>query len=156
MGKIATKKATEQLQKIYDYLGEYGGIIKTYNPDTWWNLDLEIETEDERTKEMEIGVYSTINGDLIYDPCFELLVRMDKEKILEVEILNYTSETILGTLEICEDDMTYGDYGKEKDQYGLKRRFSSFMDNMVEEGPYLTNPKSVEKYDKDEGKLILE
>ena len=37
---------------------------------------------------------------------------------------------------------------KEKDDYGLKARFDSFINNMVEVGPYLSDPESVERYDK--------
>ena len=32
MSKYATKKATEQLQKIFDVLGEFGGVIETDDP----------------------------------------------------------------------------------------------------------------------------
>ena len=31
MGKIATKKAAKQLQQLFDFLGEFGGVIET-NP----------------------------------------------------------------------------------------------------------------------------
>lgn len=43
MGKMATKKAAKQLQQLFDYIGEFGGVIETNKPENWWNLDLEVE-----------------------------------------------------------------------------------------------------------------
>ena len=36
----------------------------------------------------------------------------------------------------------------ENNPYGLQKRFSGFMDNMTERGPYLTNPKEIKRYHK--------
>ena len=56
--------------------------------------------------------------------------------------------TVLGTSTVDGDDMIHGFGITEKDPFGLKKRFTSFMDNMTERGPYLTEPKSVKKYTK--------
>lgn len=97
---------------------------------------------------IRIGVCSKLNGDIIFDPEFCLTLKINNKKIVEVEIMRYYSQTMLGLFEIDENDILYGMGSKVKDEYGLKRRFSSFMDNMVENGPYLTKPKNVKRYDK--------
>ena len=148
MGKIATKKATGQLQKVFDYLGEFGGKIETKNPGTWWTLNLEVESVDENKKDVLIGVYSSINGDIIFDPLFHLSLTMDNGKITETEILDCEETTLLGRIVVDGDDMLHGDGMVKKSSCGLKKRFLSFMENMTVSGPYLTDNKSVEKYGK--------
>lgn len=148
MGKIATKKATGQLQKIFNYLGEFGGKIETKNPGTWWTLDVEVECVAGTKKDVFIGVCSSINGDIIFDPMFRLALTMDNGKITETEILECEETTIFGTTVVDGDDMLHGFGGVEKDPYGLKKRFSNFMENMTVNGPYLTDNKSFEKYEK--------
>ena len=44
MAKKATKEAISYLQKVFDFLGEFGGTIETKNPENWWKLDLEVES----------------------------------------------------------------------------------------------------------------
>ena len=56
MSKYATKKATEQLQKIFDVLGEFGGVIETDNPRSYWPFDLEVEEIEGDIKTIRIGV----------------------------------------------------------------------------------------------------
>ena len=106
------------MQKIFDVLGEFGGVIETDNPRSYWPFDLEVEEIEGDIKTIQIGVFSDINGDIIYDPLFHLSLRCENGKIMEA------------------------------DPHGLQRRFSSFMDNMTERGPYLTNPKEIKRYRK--------
>lgn len=148
MGKMATKKAVKQVQKLYEFLQKKGGLIKTKNPGTWWDLDFEIQDESDDEMDIFVGICQSVNGDIMFDPAFDIRVTLDeKKKMSDVEILHYTSDTFLGTCTIDEDDMMYGFGMKEKDAYGLKKRFSSFMDNMVENGPYLKDPESVTIYE---------
>ena len=147
MSKIATKKATGQLQKIFKYLGECGGRIETKNPGTWWTLDVEVECAEDTKKDVTIGVYSSVNGDIIFDPVFHLSLTMDNGKIVETEILDCEETTIFGTTMVDGNDMLHGFGTVEKDPYGLKKRFSSFMENMTVNGPYLTDNKFVQKYE---------
>ena len=56
MSKYATKKATEQLQKVFDVLGEFGGVIETDNPGSYWPFDLEVEEIEGDIKTIQIGV----------------------------------------------------------------------------------------------------
>lgn len=148
MAKKATKKAIEQLQRIFDLLGEFGGTIETKNPDNWWELDLEVEQADNTSKDILIGVFKTVNGDVMFDPQFTLTLKMDAGKIVEAEIHNCINQTLLGTTEIDSEDMLHGFGSVEKSPKGLRNMFSGFMDNMTEFGPYLTDPKKVTKYDK--------
>ena len=148
MGKLATKKATAQLQKLFDFLGKYGGVIQTNEPDTWWNLDLEVETDNLSRKFITIGVFNLENSDCIFDPQFEVILSMDENKILECEIERCTEQTIFGTTFVDSSNNLHGFGNIEKDPYGLTERFSQFMNNMVEIGPYLKEPKEVKKYTK--------
>ena len=148
MKQIATKESTMQLQRLFDVVGQYGGIIYTNDPGTWWPLDIEVESIEGDKKDVMIGVFSTQAGDVIYDPLFHLSITMDQERFGAVEILNCEETTFFGTTVVDNEDMIHGFGMVEKDSIGIKQRFASFMDNMTEVGPYLTNPKSVEKYDK--------
>ena len=148
MSKYATKKATEQLQKIFDVLGEFGGVIETDDPRCYWSLDLEVEEIEGDIKTIQIGVFSDINGDIIYDPHFHLSLRCENGKIMEAESVECEETTLFGTCIIDNNDLIHGFGMTENDPYGLQRRFSSFMDNMTERGPYLTNPKEIKRYRK--------
>ena len=148
MAKIATKKATAQLQKIFNYLGEFGGTIETNQPRTWWTLDLEVESVDGKEKDIQIGIFSTMNGDVIFDPVFYLTLTVEDGKILEAKIKCCEESTLFGTTVVDENDMLHGFGQTEKDPYGLRKRFSNFMENMTKVGPYLTEPKAVTRYEK--------
>ena len=148
MAKKATKKAIEQLQRIFDVLGEFGGTIETKDPDTWWKLDLEVEQADDTSKDIYIGVFKIVNGDVMYDPQFSLTLKMDAGIIVEAEIHNCINQTLLGTTKIDSEDMLHGFGMVEKAPKGLRNTFSGFMENMTELGPYLSDPKKVTKYDK--------
>ena len=148
MSKYATKKATEQLQKIFDVLWEFGGVIETDDPRCYWSLDFEVEEIEGDVKTIQIVVFSDINGDIIYDPLFHLSLRCENGKIMETEIIECEETTLFGTCIIDNNDLIHGFGLTENDPYGLQRRFSSFMDNMTERGPYLTNPKEIKWYHK--------
>lgn len=96
MSKYATKKATEQLQKIFDVLGEFGGVIETDAPRCYWSLDLEVE-------EIE-GDIKTIKATLL------LHARTEDE----IEKINWRYE--LRTPLFEKDDLVefYFDNGKKK------------------------------------------
>lgn len=143
--KIADEKSKQQLQLIFDYLGKFGGVITTDDPGTWWNLDLEVHEIHGKMKPCFIGVFSFINDDVIFDPKFELYLVMDGDKIEEVRIMECEETTMMGTTYVDGDDKLHGFGVIEDDPYGLVERFSNFMKNMTEVGPYLKNPATVEK-----------
>lgn len=84
----------------------------------------------------------------VHDSVFHVVAREEDDKIVEVEVLDCKETTVLGTSTVDGDDMIHGFGTTEKDPFGLKKRFTNFMDNMTESGPYLTEPKSVKKYTK--------
>lgn len=147
MSEIATKKAARQLQKIFDKLGKYGGVIETDDP-YWWNLDVEVEQIEGNQKDILIGVYKRVRGEIMYDPEYRVTATMDGDKIMEVAIHNRFDTTIYGTTEVDGNDYFHGFGVTEKDPYGLRRRFSAFMNNMTGMGPYLRTGKIVEQYDR--------
>ena len=136
------------MQKIFDVLGEFGGVIETDNPRSYWPFDLEVEEIEGDIKTIQIVVFSDINGDIIYDPLFHLSLRCENGKIMEAEIIKCEETTLFGTCVIDNNDLIHGFGLTENDPHGLQRRFSSFMDNMTERGPYLTNPKEIKRYRK--------
>ena len=148
MGKIATKETTAQLQKLFDFLGEYGGIIKTNAPDNWWDLDLEVEEIENSKKRVIIGIFEVINGDVVFDPQFEVTLIVEDKIIKEAEIMSCSSNGLFGPMFVDTNDILHAMGTKEKDQFGLVKRFSVFMRNMTEVGPYLREPKEVKKYTK--------
>lgn len=148
MEQIATRKNTVYLQRLFDVVGTYGGTIETYEPGTWWTLDIEVESIEDDKKKVMIGVFNNLNGDIIYDPLFHLSITMNGERLGDVEIIDCEETTVLGTTIVDNNDMLHGFGMVEKDEFGLKQRFSSFIDNMASNGPYISNPKKVTKYNK--------
>ena len=68
--------------------------------------------------------------------------------VRHVDTKSHKETTVLGTSTVDGDDMIHGFGATEKAPFGLKKRFTSFMDNMTGSGFYLTEPKSVKKYAK--------
>ena len=88
-----------------------------------------------------ISLYKKRNGDLIFDPLFEFNMKTNGPVIEEVILTRYES---MGYIFIDENDMncTYAHSGKNgvltsKDELGLRKRFSQFVDTVTEFGPYL-------------------
>ncbi len=148
MGKKALRKSVEQLQKLFDFLGEYGGVIVTNEPGTWWTLDLEVEEVYDDKKDILIGVFKDLNGNIMYDPSVELTITVKDGRIEEADILEFSNTTIFGTSVVDAEGNIHMNGVTEKAPQGLSELFEGFMDNIVEVGPYLTKPKNVIKYDK--------
>ena len=147
-GKKASKRSTEQLQQVFDLLGEFGGVIETKSPEAWWSLDVEVIDIDKDKKDVVIGVFKNINGDIMFDPQFELTLTMQGDKIVEAVIHQFVQTTLVGTTVVSDDDMICF-YGiREKAPKGLRDLFEGFMKTVTEIGPYLTDPKSVTRYTK--------
>ena len=79
-------------------------------------------------KTIKIGVFSDINGDIIYDLLFHLSLRCENGEIMEAEIIECEETTMLGTYIIDRDDLIHGFGMTENNPYGLQKRFSGFMD----------------------------
>lgn len=150
MARKASKEAIVLLQKIFDFLGRYGGTIETDSPSTWWSLYFDADKDDANDNRIlsQIGVFKHLNGDIIFDPEFKIVMHMDGERIDDVDIIECAETTVFGTSVVDDNDNISMGGITEKDEIGLVERFSEFMHNMVEVGPYLTNPKKIEKYDK--------
>ena len=129
--QLPTKCSCNDLQKVFAILCKKG---------------LQKTTGDIKT--IKIGVFSDINGDIIYDLLFHLSLRCENGEIMEAEIIECEETTMLGTYIIDRDDLIHGFGMTENNPYGLQKRFSGFMDNMTERGPYLTNPKEIKRYHK--------
>ena len=155
MAKVLKKETKENLEKLIDFLGENGGIIKTDNPEMWWDMCMESYMDkDTGNMSITLGIYSTLNGDVIPDPEFRLEARMKDGKISKIELVSYYSQTVTGTLQVDRNDnaicCTIFGNSKEKDPVGIVKRFDEFMHSMCVAGPYLRNPKSVTRYSKED------
>lgn len=147
MSKKASKKSIQQLQKVIDFLGSNGGRIEVKDSGTYWNLNVEVIPSGTNEKLVTIGVYKNFYGDILFDPCFSLTVSTIGDTICNAEITQYISCLPTGIFRIESDDIMYSSCcPPEKDMYGLKKRFSSFM-NYVTSAPYLTSPLRLEKYE---------
>lgn len=73
-------------------------------------------------KTIKIGVFSDINGDIIYDLLFHLSLRCENGEIMEAEIIEYEETTMLGTYIIDRDDLIHGFGMTENNPYGLQKR----------------------------------
>lgn len=144
MGKRALKRSVKQLQKLFDCLGENGGIITSKDPDGWWNLDLEVDPVGEDRKDVMICTCQKINGDFLYDPLFRLTLTMKDGKIADADILRCENMTAFGTSVIDDSGYMYLCGIREKAPESLRSLFKDFMDN-VEQGPYLKDPASVKR-----------
>lgn len=144
MGKRALKKSVKQLQRLFDCLGEKGGIIAPKDSGGWWTLDLEADSDGEDRKDVTICTYQKINGDILYDPLFRLTLTMKDGKIADADIQECENSTLFGTTVIDDSGYMYLDGIKEKAPQSLQSLFKNFMDN-VEQGPYLKAPASVER-----------
>ena len=149
MGKKALRKSVEQLQKLFDFLGEYGGEIETNEPETWWTLDLEVEEVYDDKKDIFVGVFTDLNGrHIMYDPSVKLTITVKDGRIEKADILEFSNTTVFGTSVVDAEGNIHMNGVTEKAPQGLRGLFEEFMDIIVEVGPYLTNPQNVTKYDK--------
>ena len=153
MESIATKKATKQFQKFFDLFGEFGGIIETNNPDNWWELSLDPLEDDGTSYTYLFGQHKKHeSGDYIHDNMFDLTIQKEGSKIIKIklnscEILYYGTSAVVG-----DDGILYWYWGNTKEKYyeSLQKMFSEFMETVSIFGPYLSNPKSVTCYKKED------
>ncbi|MCR5654022.1 MAG: hypothetical protein K6G07_00055 [Lachnospiraceae bacterium] len=148
MAKQATDQARQQLQKVFDKLGKFGGTIQTKKPEEWKTFDLEVERMDKETKDIMIGVFHSVDGEVLFYPQFRLSLKMEEDSIVEAYIHNCIKQTIFGTTEIDSEDLITGFGNVEKTTPGLEQEFTDFMEDIAKKGPYLTKPEKITKYDR--------
>ncbi len=148
VGKKAKKSSVVLLQKVFDLLGRYGGEIETKNPESWWNLDVEVEFIEGENKDIQISLYKIENGDACFDPQFLISLTMDGEKIKNAVINEMSQKTMMGESWIDENDIWHGIGGEQKANPGLADSFDQFMHSVAVDGPYLSDPLKVNKRDK--------
>jgi len=153
MSIFADREAVNQLEKLFQRLGEYGGLIITRDP-MFWPLDLRVVKASANAKLVQLGIFEILKGKVYFDPQFTLYLTMRDNEIAKVEIKNYISETYYVSIKIDENDMAYAHstlFGhvediEEQDPFGMAARFSSFMDTLTLLGPYLRMPKPATRY----------
>ena len=147
----ATKKALLELNRIFDFLGKFDGQVETNDPEEWATLEVEVND----LQHISIGMFELVDGDVVLNPSFELKVKRLKGTgafIEDAEITSYEAYEPFGLVTIDENGVYNAENSLtgngEKDEFGLSARFSYFMNQIVEEGPYLKEPKNVKKYEK--------
>ncbi|WP_022769379.1 hypothetical protein [Butyrivibrio sp. NC2007] len=147
MSIYATDSSIKMLQKLFDYLGEYGGTITTSDPIAWPTFDLEVHVARDNKKTILIGFYNTLNGDVIFSPEFSIMLTLDKGIITQAEIIHCIQQSIFGEIMIDSNDMLFTYVNPaEKDSIGLEKRFSSFMKE-IQNGPYFEASCKIERYE---------
>lgn len=144
----ATDKAVARLNKIFEIMGPYGGMIETHNPRTWWTLCCDIYDETEMTKTMAIYMSGGEFYDYVMDPRFFVTVKFEGGKAVDVTIEEFKEWNGFGYEIVDKDGYRYGPICKSKEPVSLRSLFSEFMNDICEIGPYLTSPKAVYRTDK--------
>ena len=143
----ATDKAIKQLNRLFEVWGPYGGMIKTKNPGAWWTLCCESYGETEKVRTVKIYMSGGEAFDYVMDPWFSLTLTVDNGKIVDVTIDMFSEWNDLGGYDYVDEHGYRHGIGIRRDPDGLRRLFSEFMNTVCEQGPYLTDPKSVYKFD---------
>ena len=58
-----------------------------------------------------IGTFQNVNGDVIFDPRFDVELTMNGDKIAGAEIMYYMSQNLFDVIEIDEEDIMYSCVG---------------------------------------------
>ncbi len=109
-------------------------------------MTVEVWDEEEGRKGFQFGLFTVINGDVMFDPLFILSAEVDNGTIRNLDIIGYENTNPYIMMRIDENDMAYYWGKKEKDMYGLKRRFSSFLDTVTILTPYLCETSTIKPY----------
>lgn len=87
----ATKKALLELNRIFDFLGKFGGQVETNDPEEWATLEVEVND----LQHISIGMFELVDGDVVLNPSFELKVKRLKGTGAFIEDAEITSITII-------------------------------------------------------------
>ena len=143
------KKNIEGLNRIFDFLGIHGGCIAIEDD---WMFCCRVRDLGDGDYEAELFSLSDDGEDALKDPFFrlELTYDEDRKQITDYRPIEYLSEWYGGQLRIdCSgnscDSLGNSDYGEDD----IEERFSGYIGTITEVRPYLTDPKAVEKYEKD-------
>jgi len=143
----ATKKSVEVLQRVYECLAPCGGEMRLVDCEIFTPLDFEIGSTEENPTEAVIGFCEFINGDIVYDPLFELLLSISNGMIEDVEVKKYVSTITLHSIEVDEAGSVYRDGCATGEKMSLKKLFSDFI-KQVEIRYFKSDiPFEVKKYD---------
>ena len=143
----ATDKAVAQLNKIFEVIGQNGGMIKTDMPRVYWTFCCEIYEETETAKTMVLYESGGDYFDYVIDPWFFVTVKFEDGKAVDVTIEEFKEWNGFGYEIVDKDGFRYG-ICKSKEPVSLRKLFSEFMNSVCEHGPYLTSPKAVYRTDK--------
>lgn len=140
MKNLATRKATKQLQKVFDFMGNYGGQVVGDSSEKWFRtFRLEVKGENESKKDVAIYYYYKNGDEVVCDPYFSLSLTMDGDRIAETEIIEFEHRTFCRVL-----PATYNKRILKKSK--VVEMFSLLMKEVAEAGPYLSNPDAVIKF----------
>lgn len=132
------------LNQIFEFLGPHGGEI-TIEDD--WDFNCKVYNDD--------GIYKaricSYGGDF-FDPLFMIEITFDEEhkRIIEAKPYEYLSQSYFGQIcmDIYDDSCKYeGDCDSMEED--IRERLVSYLGTITEVRPYLKNPKTVVRYEKD-------
>ncbi len=141
------KKNLEGLNSIFNFLGIHGGKIAIEDD---WTFCCKVRNLGDGDYEAELSSLS--DDGALRDPFFRVELTFDEERkqVIDYRPIEYRSEWYGGELRIdCIGNLCDSSGNSDYDENDLEERFSSYIGTITVIRPYLTKPKSVEKYEDD-------
>lgn len=142
-------KNLEVLNRIFDLLGPHGGSIAVEND---WTFYCRVNDLGDGDHEAELYSMSDEDEGAFKDPFFRMEISFNEDRtgITDYCPVEYLSQWPGGELRIDRSgNMCSSDGSTDHNENELEERFSSYMNTITNMRPYLTAPKSVERYDRD-------
>lgn len=141
------RRAVHQLKILLDSLGTYGGRIESFDSKTCGTLEVRVTPEETGATSVFLDLYKERNGKQVCSPGYHLLISTAGEEYAIV-IACYTTQAVFGEFIQYSDEIFYSTIlPYQKDRYGNKKKFADFLQYLTVDGPYLTTPRKVIKYD---------
>ena len=143
------KKNLDSLNRIFNFLGPHGGSISIEND---WTFYCRVNDLGDGDYEAELYSMSDEDEGALMDPLFRIDIWFDADrtKITDYRANGFLSQWWGGELRIDRNGNSCDSAGHtDYDENNLDERLFSYLGTITELRPYLTAPKSVERYEKD-------
>lgn len=138
-----------KMNKIIRFLGPYGGIIEIEDD---WKFSFRVNNLGNGEMEIEMFSFNDDGDKVVLDPFFRIEVKFDenRENVVYARPTEYLSQWLNGEMRIDKNDNICDSKGNAEHNDGeLVDRLCSYLDTITKICPYLTNPKSVERFSED-------
>ena len=152
---MKNEQSLEKLNMIFDKLGPHGGSISIEND---WTFYCRVNDLGDGDHEAELFSAEGVDEDAFKDPFFrvEISFNEDRSRITDYCPIEYLSQWWGGELRIDPSGNACDSAGNtDSDENDLEERLSSYLDTITQIRPYLTEPKSEERYERDIDRTYL-